>query len=126
MADGYQVDAAAIDGLIEILGDAANYVREANAELGGFGDADLHDGWAARIALEDHATDERVQLLGNESLADAAASFADKWRYGLDKLDEAAEEVIGRLAETRQTYVDHERGMDNVFTRIFQTLDGDS
>ena len=101
MSGGFQVDPAAIDGLIQVLDDAANLVREANSEWG-----------------------ERTDLLGNETLAGAAAGFASSWRYGLDKLDDEANEVIARLRETRRTYDGVEEGEGNVFSHIGEALGG--
>lgn len=114
MSDGYQVDAAALDGLIQTLDDAASDVRAANAALGGYPQG-MDDNWAARIAVEDDAGSQRMELFGAESLADAASGFADKWRYGLDKLEEAAEEVVDQLEETRRDYLDMEEAATGVF-----------
>jgi len=122
MSGGYQVDPAAIDGLVQILDDAASLVREANSELGGFGGGDVPGGLA--MVIDEHASDERIDLLGNETLAGTAAEFASSWRYGLDKLDDEANEVIERLRETRRTYDDVEEGEGNVFSHIGQALDG--
>jgi hypothetical protein len=124
MPDGYEVDPAALDGLIQILDDAASYVRDANAELGGSAGMGDPDSIGEVIDAAREAEDERTDLLGNDSLAGAAADFADKWRYGLDKLDEAAQEVIGRLQETRQTYDAAEDDGVNVFSSISDTLNG--
>ena len=124
MPDGYEVDPAALDGLIRTLEDAASYVRDANAELGGTAGIGDPDGIDEMIDAAREANAERTGLLGNETLAGAAAEFADKWRYGLDKLDEAAQEVIGRLQETRQTYADAEESSSNVFSSIEDRLNG--
>lgn len=124
MPDGYEVDPAALDGLIQTLDDAASHVRDANAELGGSAGMGDPDGLGEMLDAAREAEDERTDLLGNESLAGAAAEFADKWRYGLDKLDEAAQEVIGRLQETRQTYTAAEECGDNVFSGISDALNG--
>lgn len=100
---GFQVDLPAIDRLINTLEEGAQRVREANAELGGYsGAAELDDagGLAGRI----HGAPERMAVLGNETLADTAQRFATTWRYGLDKLNEAAEAVLDRLHDTRNTY----------------------
>jgi hypothetical protein len=122
MSGGFQVDPAAIDGLIQVLDDAANLVREANSELGGFGGEDVSG--ALGMITDEHAWDERSDLLGNETLAGAAAGFANSWRYGLDKLDDEANDVIGRLRETRRTYDGVDEGEGNVFSHIGEALDG--
>jgi hypothetical protein len=101
--NGFEVDLDELGRLIRTLENCANQVRAANAELGGFSSADeMSSGFA--MTVNPDAAAERLDTLGNEELAGAAVAFASKWRYGLDKLDEAAGEVIGRLEETRQSY----------------------
>lgn len=103
MTTGFQVDLPAIDRLIRTLEEGAERVREANAELGGYGSVEELDDAGGLVGLVEGAS-ERLEVLGNETLAVAAQRFAAKWRYGLDKLDEAAEAVLDRLHDTRRTY----------------------
>lgn len=115
MTTGFQVDLPAIDRLIRTLEDGAERVREANAELGGYGSVEELDdagGLVGRI----EGRYERLEVLGDETLAGAAQRFADKWRYGLDKLDEAAEAVLDRLHDTRRTYQAVEEAARGLFT----------
>jgi hypothetical protein len=114
---GFQVDLPAVDRLISTLEEGAQRVREANAELGGYaGVEELDDagGFGGRF----RGMPERMEVLGNSSLAEAAQRFATKWRYGLDKLDEAAEAVLDRLHDTRRTY----HAVDDACRRLFEGL----
>jgi hypothetical protein len=124
MADGYQLAPGALDGLIQVLDDAAGYVRAANAELSGFGGGEVPEEFGEFLAAAEDAEQARTDLLGNETLAGAAADFADTWSYGLEKLDEAATEVIEQLEASRQTYDDLEQRESNVFSGIDEALNG--
>jgi hypothetical protein len=114
---GFEVDLPALDRLIRTLEEGAQRVREANAELGGYSSvAELDD--AGGVAGYDQALPERLEVLGNEPLSAAAQRFATKWRYGLDKLDEAAREVLDRLHETRNSY----QTLEDTYSKVFDQL----
>lgn len=103
MGEGYSVNVAELAKLIETLEDGAEQVREANKTLSAQGQLDM---------------------LGHESLADAAEGFEEKWRYGLDKLDEAAEGVIERLQAAKKNYEALEEAHSDLFDRFTQALGG--
>ncbi|SFQ23377.1 hypothetical protein SAMN05421810_105284 [Amycolatopsis arida] len=83
MSNGYAVNVAELARLITTLEDGANEVREANKTL---------------------AAQGQLDLLGDDVLKNAAHEFEEKWRYGLEKLDEAAKGVIKRLESAKKNY----------------------
>lgn len=103
MAEGYSVNITELAKLIQTLEDGAEQVREANKTL---------------------AAQGQLDMLGHESLADAAEKFEEKWRYGLDKLDEAAEGVIDRLQAAKKNYEALEEGHRDLFDRFTSALEG--
>jgi hypothetical protein len=118
MTDGFEVDLERLGRLIRTLEDGADQVRQANAELGGFSSVEgLEAGIVAQIT-DDRANAERLETLGNESLAGAALAFGNKWRYGLGKLDEAAQDVVGRLRETKESY----GAVEEAYTELFNAF----
>lgn len=80
---GYRVNIAELGRLIATLEDGAQQVRHANNDL---------------------AAHSQLGMLGHEALTDSAHEFEETWRYGLGKLDEAAEAVIERLHSARRNY----------------------
>jgi hypothetical protein len=119
--NGFEVDLDELGRLIRTLETSADQVRAANAELGGFSSTEeMSSGFAMTVNPE--AADERLETLGNEDLAGAAVEFASKWRYGLDKLDEAVGEVIGRLEETRQSY----QALDQTHAEVYGQIPSQS
>ncbi|WP_051399595.1 WXG100 family type VII secretion target [Haloechinothrix halophila] len=80
---GYRVNIAELGRLINTLEDGAQQVREANKNLAAHG---------------------QLGMLGHETLTGSAHEFEETWRYGLGKLDEAAEGVIERLHSAKRNY----------------------
>lgn len=80
-----------------MLADGARQVREANKTLAAVGQLDL---------------------LGHDALRGGAHAFEEKWRWGLDKLDEAAEAVIDRLRETKRNYEALEEEYSGLFGKF--------
>lgn len=103
MSEGYTVNIAELAKLIQTLEDGAEQVREANKTLSAQGELDM---------------------LGHESLAGAAEGFEEKWRYGLDKLDEAAEGVIERLQAAKKNYEALEEANSDVLDKFIEALGG--
>lgn len=121
MSEGFEVDLPALDRLIRTLEEGAQRVREANAELGGFAGVDeLDDASGGFLDFNDRAGSERMDVLGNVTLAQAAKRFGTKWRYGLDKLDEAAGEVLDRLHATRRSY----QALEEAYSALFDAMRG--
>lgn len=103
MSGGYKVKLEELGKLITTLEDGAQDVREANKTLAALGQLDM---------------------LGHESLKKAAHEFEEDWRYGLDKLDEAAAEVIERLRVAKRNYQELEEANSDLFAAFDGALGG--
>lgn len=103
MGGGYQVNIVELAKLIKTLENGAEQVRAANKTLAAVGQLDM---------------------LGNERLAEEGHEFEEKWEYGLDKLDEAAEGVIERLESAKKNYEALEEENSGLFDRIGQAIPG--
>lgn len=97
--DGYLVNIAALATLIDTLEDGAQQVREANKTLAAHGQLDM---------------------LGHDALKKSAHEFEEKWRYGLEKLDEAAAGVIERLEAAKKNYEALEDAHAGLFDKLLQ------
>lgn len=95
---GYLVNVAALATLIDTLEDGAEQVREANKTLAAHG---------------------QLNMLGNDTLRDEAHEFEETWRYGLEKLDEAAEGVIERLQAAKKNYEALEDAHEGLFDKLY-------
>lgn len=93
---GYRVNIAELGRLITTLEDGAQQVRDANNELAAHG---------------------QLGMLGHETLTDSAHEFEETWRYGLGKLDEAAEAVIERLHSAKRNYQE----LDQAHAELYDT-----
>lgn len=98
MADGYSVNIVELAKLIQTLEDGAQQVREANKTL---------------------AAQGQLDMLGHDALKGSAHKFEEKWQYGLDKLDEAAEGVIERLQAAKKNYQELDDAHSGLFDKIF-------
>lgn len=88
---GYEVNIAELAKLIQTLQDGAEEVRDANKTLAATGQLDM---------------------LGNDRLCGEGHEFEEKWQYGLEKLDEAADAVVERLEKAKKAYeeLEHDIG----------------
>ncbi|MPY96485.1 MAG: hypothetical protein GEU97_00510 [Actinophytocola sp.] len=93
---GYRVNVAELGKLITALEDGAQQVRDANKSLAAHG---------------------QLGMLGHEALTDSAHEFEETWRYGLGKLDEAAEAVIERLHSAKRNYQE----LDEAHAELYDT-----
>lgn len=101
---GYAVNIAELARLIQTLEDGAQEVREANKTL---------------------AAEGQLDMLGHDALRDSAHEFEETWRYGLGKLDEAAEGVIERLAAAKKNYEGLEDAHGGLFDQVLASTAGD-
>lgn len=97
MPDGYSVNIVELAKLIQTLEDGAQQVREANKTL---------------------AAQGQLDMLGHDALKNSAHEFEEKWHYGLDKLDEAAEGVIERLQAAKKNYQELDEAHSGLFDKI--------
>ncbi|MPY77189.1 MAG: hypothetical protein GEV04_01590 [Actinophytocola sp.] len=96
---GYKVNIGELGRLINTLEDGAQQVREANKNLAAHG---------------------QLGMLGHEALTDSAHEFEETWRYGLGKLDEAAEAVIERLHGAKRNYQELDEGHAEMYDKMMQ------
>lgn len=94
---GYEVNIVELAKLIDVLKDGAEEVRDANKTLAAVGQLDM---------------------LGNDTLKGEAHGFEEKWRWGLDKLDEASDAVIERLESAKKNYEHLEEEYSGLFAGI--------
>ncbi len=100
---GYRVNIAELAKLIQTLDDGAHQVREANKTL---------------------AAQGQLDMLGHDALTGSAHEFEETWRYGLGKLDEAAEAVIERLEAAKANYEQLEDAHGGLFDKVLPAAEG--